>query len=90
MINIHVADYHYVVMPAYRALLETTGFRVNGHSLNGIDVINWVNSGENKSDVLLLDISMPILTGIEVLEYFKKTRSNKKHLLYQSTMTEVL
>jgi DNA-binding NarL/FixJ family response regulator len=81
MINIHIADDHRLVIEGYRSLLENNGFRVNGYSLNGTDVINWIDSNLSKADVLLLDISMPIKNGIEVLEYFKEKKINQKTLI---------
>lgn len=81
MINIHIADDHNLVIEGYRSLLENNGFRVSGYSLNGIDVINWIESNLNKADILLLDISMPVKNGIEVLEYFKNKEILQKTLV---------
>lgn len=81
MINIHIADDHKLVIEGYRSLLENNGFRVSGYSLNGIDVINWIDSNLSKADVLLLDISMPVKNGIEVLEYFRENKINQKTLI---------
>ena len=39
---------------------------------NGREVINIINSNQGKISALLLDLNMPVLSGFDVLEYFKE------------------
>ena len=39
---------------------------------NGQEVINMVNSNPDKIAAVLLDLNMPVVSGFDVLEYFKE------------------
>ena len=66
-IRVHIADDHKILIDGIKAVLKTeSSIEVVGQSLNGIDVLNWFESGNN-CDVLVLDINMPKMDGIEVL-----------------------
>ena len=76
-IKVHVADDHMILIEGIIAMLNTDAdIKVVGHSLTGIEVKNWFR--ENEADVLVLDINMPELDGIEVLKWFDKRHSQKK------------
>lgn len=62
-----------VLIDGIKAVLETEkGIVVVGSSLNGEEVLDWYKS--KTSDVLVLDINMPKLDGIKVLQEFKKKK----------------
>jgi DNA-binding NarL/FixJ family response regulator len=70
-IRIHLADDHQVLIDGMRTLLNTVkNFEVIGFSLDGSTVYDDVIS--NKATVLVLDISMPVKDGIEVIKEFAK------------------
>ncbi|PCI11685.1 MAG: DNA-binding response regulator [Flavobacteriaceae bacterium] len=70
-IRVHIADDHKVLIDGIRAVLKTDDeIKVVGCSLNGEEVLEWHQSKE--SDVLVLDINMPVLDGIRVLQSLKK------------------
>lgn len=70
-IRIHLADDHQVLIDGLTNLLRTVSdFEVVGNSLDGTTIYNDVV--ENKTDILLLDISMPNKDGIEVLKEFNE------------------
>jgi DNA-binding NarL/FixJ family response regulator len=71
-IRIHLADDHQVLIDGMRTLLNTIPtFEVVGFSLDGSRLFEEVTL--NRSDILVLDISMPKKDGIEVVnEFFKK------------------
>lgn len=70
-IRVHIADDHRVLIDGIIAVLKTEDeIEVVGSSLNGKEVLEWYDN--NTSDVLILDINMPEIDGIEVLQEFKK------------------
>ena len=70
MITVHIADDHQILIDGVKAVLNLEpNIEVTGFSLNGNEVIAWYE--ENNSDVLVLDINMPELDGIEVLKKLK-------------------
>ncbi|HJV88526.1 MAG TPA: response regulator transcription factor [Noviherbaspirillum sp.] len=70
-IRILIADDHAIVREGLRQILADTGdMVVAGDAENGHDAIKLARNGD--SDVLLLDISMPDKSGIEVLKQVKK------------------
>ncbi|MCW2120180.1 response regulator [Flavobacterium sp. 7A] len=70
-IRIHLADDHHVLIDGMKTLLNTiSNFEVVGLSLDGSILFDEVSS--NNTQVLILDISMPVKDGIEVLKEFNK------------------
>ena len=70
-IRVHIADDHQILIDGVKAVLNLEpNIEVPGYSLNGTEVISWF--GENDADVLILDINMPEMDGIEVLKMLKK------------------
>lgn len=70
-IKVHIADDHQILIDGIVAVLKNEeNIEVVGHSLNGQAVIDWLEI--NEADVLVLDINMPELDGLEVLRHFHK------------------
>ncbi|HJV79485.1 response regulator transcription factor [Noviherbaspirillum sp.] len=70
-IRILIADDHAIVREGLKQILaDTKDMVVAGDAENGHDAIKLARNGD--SDVLLLDISMPDKSGIEVLKQVKK------------------
>lgn len=70
-IRVHIADDHKVLIDGIKAVLKTESeIKVVGCSLNGKEVLEWYKA--NESDVLVLDINMPEVDGIKVLQSLKK------------------
>lgn len=68
-IAVHIADDHQILIDGVRAVIDLEpDIEVVGHSLNGKQVLKWFE--ENSADVLVLDINMPELDGLEVLKKF--------------------
>jgi two-component system, NarL family, nitrate/nitrite response regulator NarL len=84
-IRILIADDHSIFRDGLRKLLEAEGgFSVVGEATNGIEALDLVN--ELKPDVLLLDISMPRLTGLEVLRRLTKQTAPLRTILLTASV----
>jgi DNA-binding NarL/FixJ family response regulator len=77
--KVHITDDHKLVVEGYRVLLENNNINVVGSSTNGQQVIDWFQT--NNADVLILDISMPVKNGIEVVAYFKNYQPELKIII---------
>lgn len=86
-IRVHIADDHQVLIDGIKAVLKTEkGIEVVGCSFNGEEVLEWYDS--NTSDVLVLDINMPKIDGIKVLQEFKK-RDSQPHIVILSSYDDI-
>ncbi len=82
-IYVHIADDHKILIEGIIAVLNTDeNLAVEGYSLTGREVLNWAKN--NKADVLVLDINMPEIDGIEVMRFFKSRNINQKTIILSS------
>ena len=86
IIKVHVADDHKILIDGIEALLNTEeSIKLEGFSLTGKEVIDWYEP--EKADILILDINMPEIDGIEVLKIFQKRQIDQK-VIVLSGMSE--
>jgi two-component system response regulator NreC len=78
-IRIVLADNHALVRQGLKALLEREGFQVAGEASDGQEVIRVV--ADVHPDIAILDISMPILNGIDAARELKKSAERTKIIL---------
>jgi DNA-binding NarL/FixJ family response regulator len=84
-ISVHVADDHKIVIDGIIAVINTDkDIEITGFSLTGKEVTDWFDVKKNKADVLILDITMPILDGIGVLKHFNKNNIDHKVIILSS------
>ena len=77
MIKILIADDHAIVRQGLRRIpAETSDMVVGGEAQNGEEVLNKVRSGD--WDVVVLDITMPALGGIEAAARIRRVAPNSK------------
>jgi two-component system invasion response regulator UvrY len=82
-IKVHIADDHKILIEGIIAVINTDDdIEVEGYSLTGKQVIEWINS--NSADILILDINMPEYDGIEVLKFFKQKKITQKVIILSS------
>ncbi|TCK83584.1 response regulator transcription factor [Albibacterium bauzanense] len=73
MIKIILAEDHNIVRNGIKVLLESEeGLSVVGEAKNGQEVLNMI-SKENHIDLVLADINMPVMDGIELVKKLKAT-----------------
>jgi DNA-binding NarL/FixJ family response regulator len=89
MIRILLADDHDIMRRGLRDILNTyEGWEVCGEASNGRDAVRMAE--ELRPDIVVLDLSMPGLNGIEACRVIKKTLSNTEVLIYTLHETEQL
>ena len=82
-IKVHIADDHKILIEGIIALLNTDNdIEIEGYSLTGKEVVDWAK--QNQADVLILDINMPELDGIEVMKFFKARNIKQKTIILSS------
>jgi len=70
-IKIHLIDDHQIVIDGLLAVLKLEDdFEVVGFSLNGDSIHERLTA--NKADVVIMDINMPDIDGIDILKDFQK------------------
>ncbi len=78
--SIVLADDHSLVRDGIRALLEgEDDLIVIGEVANGQEAITMVN--DKKPDLLIIDIRMPIMNGIDAVEQLKKANTATKCII---------
>lgn len=79
-IRVMIADDHSLIREGLRQLLEFDGsIKVVGEAANGVECLE--NLKKYDPEVLLLDINMPEMNGIEVLKKMKEDQSSVKVLI---------
>lgn len=79
-IRVMIADDHSLIREGLRQLLEFDGsIKVVGEVANGVECLE--NLEKYDPEVLLLDINMPEMNGIEVLKKLKQNQSKVKVLI---------
>ncbi len=80
MINVLLADDHSMVREGLKQLLELDGdIKIIGEAGTGDKCLELIHS--LNPDVVLLDINMPVMNGLEVLEKLRSTGNKQKVLM---------
>jgi two-component system nitrate/nitrite response regulator NarL len=80
MIQIIIADDHQMFIDGIKVLLEQeTTISVVGEALNGKELLDLLE--KQTADIILMDISMPVIDGIEATRIIRKKHSGIKILM---------
>jgi DNA-binding NarL/FixJ family response regulator len=77
--RILLADDHALIRQGLKALLEKQGFQVVGEASDGQEALRSVE--KTQPDVAIIDISMPVLNGVETARELKKSSPKTKVIL---------
>lgn len=79
-IKIFLADDHALIREGFKSLLGGRAtFEIVGEAGNGLEVVRDIDNA--KPDVVLLDINMPGLGGLEVIEKLRSSHSHVKFVV---------
>jgi DNA-binding NarL/FixJ family response regulator len=78
-LRILLADDHQIVREGLKALLEREGFEVVGQAVNGSEGVKLAS--ELKPDVAVLDLTMPLLNGLEAAREILRERKDTRVVL---------
>lgn len=79
--NVIIADDHQIVIDGIKSVLLNTDYKIVSEASNGQEAINIINSSAHKFDILITDISMPLLSGTELCKMVKQTHPDIKVLI---------
>lgn len=79
MINVLIADDHQMFIDGLKALLrDLPGIKVVGEAGNGKEAI--LRCKDNPVDIVIMDVNMPVMDGVEATKELCKTNTNLKIL----------
>ena len=88
MKNILIADDHPIVRAGLKQIInDEENFTVTGEASNGPEVIKLINN--NSYDLLVLDISMPGESGLDVLKQLQYSNPDLKVLILSTYSEEI-
>lgn len=80
MITIALADDHHVVRQGFKALLESEkDFKLVGEAADGLEAVRIVE--EQKPNILVLDLMIPRLHGLEVVRHLRKSAPDTRVII---------
>src|SRR5579863_3023489 len=85
-IRVVLADDHVLVRQSLKSLLEREGFQVVAEASDGQEALRCVQS--LKPDITVMDISMPILNGIEAARQMTLSSPHAKIILLTQHVEE--
>lgn len=87
-IKIVIADDHSMIREGLKQLLELDGdIRVVGEAGNGEECLEVIES--MNPDVVLLDINMPVMNGLKMLEVLRSSKNKNQKILILTIHNEV-
>jgi len=82
-ITLLLADDHLIVREGLRAVIETqTDFEIVGEASNGLEAVKILNNSNPEINVLLLDLDMPLMDGLEVIQALQQNEISTKVIVF--------
>ncbi len=87
MLKVLIADDDYCICSCLRNVIEWAdlGYELIGEAHNGLEILSFAK--ENHIDVLITDVKMPYMDGLEACKYFQ-THSKKTDIILLSAYEE--
>lgn len=82
-ITLLLADDHPIVREGLRTIIELqSDFEVVGEAANGLEAFQFLSNSEQIVDVLLLDLDMPEMNGLEVIQALQEKNIPTKVIVF--------
>jgi|SRR5579875_1743164 two-component system response regulator NreC len=78
-VRVLVADDHQIVLQGLKTILDREGFEVAGEASDGAEAV--ARATELQPDLVVMDIGMPVMTGIEAAAQIRKSVPSAKVIL---------
>lgn len=79
--TITIVDDHKLFAQSLQVLVNSFyGFEVNKVFKNGEELVEYFQAGNEGSDILLLDMRMPVMNGMETMEWLKANKPEQRVL----------
>jgi DNA-binding NarL/FixJ family response regulator len=79
-IRILIADDHEAIRRGLRSALTAAGWEVCADVMNGKDAVE--KTAELKPDLIILDVSMPVMGGLDAARLIRKADPNAKIVIF--------
>jgi DNA-binding NarL/FixJ family response regulator len=79
--NVLIADDHQIIIDGIKSILQGTPYCIAAEALNGQQAMDLIMSNPERFDVLITDISMPLLSGTELCKLVKHNYPHIKVLI---------
>lgn len=79
--NIIIADDHQIVIDGIKSILANTSFQIVAEAANGQQAMDMISANPEKYNLLITDISMPLLNGTELCKMVKHSYPQIKVLI---------
>ncbi|MGG1167815.1 response regulator [Bacillus mycoides] len=84
--NVLIVDDHFVVREGLKLIIETSdSFQIIGEAANGEEALSFIE--KKKPDVILMDLNMPKMSGLETIEALNK-KQNYTPIIILTTYNE--
>lgn len=88
-IKILLVDDHKIIRDGIKLMLnKNPEIKIIAEAENGLEAIDFMSKNANDIDVILMDISMPVLDGINATRAIKKLNKNAKILILTMHLEE--
>lgn len=72
-INIILADDHRLVLDGIESMLQQTPYKILGMFTDGAAALDWLRENHDLVQLVITDISMPLMNGIELCRHIKSS-----------------
>ena len=90
MINIALVDDHVIFRKSLAMLIDMLGeFKVVSHFNNGKELVDSLNN-DNLPDIVLMDITMPVMDGVETTKWLKQNNYKVKVIALSMLKNDII